>query len=146
MKHYKIVFPVLFILIVVGCRKKSSDDYNYYRPYADSISKVDTISQTEIKEETVVKKETKVEIKGVNLNDPYLIVVSSNTVEEFAHARKNDLKNQGYKPEVFMLDDDGWFKVAIQSYSTLKEAKDALAKLKAKNAEFSQAVIVYQKK
>lgn len=142
----KLILAGLIVLSIVSCRRKSSDDYNYYKPYkADSVAvaepaeKVDTIIENEAPVEKTV------EVKGVDLSDNYFIVVASFTVEEYANTNKAELIKQGYKPEIFMINDDGWFKLAVESYKSKEDAKAALARLQAKGDIFSQARIVFKK-
>lgn len=145
MMHSKLILIIFVVAVVSGCRKKSSDDYNYYKPYkADSISTVEKAAQIEEEEPKEIVEVVK-EIKGVDLNDNYFLVVSSYTIEEFAEAQKKDLVEQGYKPAIIMVDDDGWFKLAVESYKTLDEAKAALPALKSKSGIFEQARIVFKK-
>ena len=145
----KLIFAGLLVLTIISCRRKSSEDYKYYQPsskadtttqVADTLAQIDTVS---INKEEQTRKE---EIRGVDLiNDHYFIVVASYAVEDYAQAQKEDLLSQGYKPEIFMIDDDGWYKLAVVSYPTRKEAESALARLKQKEGIFNTARIVFKK-
>ena len=142
-----LILAALILFTVISCRKKSSDDYNYYQPYkSDSIAAVDTTPvQNPNMNETETDIDVAEEIKGVDLNDSYFLVVASYTVKDYANAQKQDLIEQGYKPEVFMVDEDGWYKLAVESYKTLDEAKEALSILQKKSDVFSQVRIVFKK-
>lgn len=146
----KLIFSGLIILALISCRRNSSDDYKYYKPTPkDSVSVEipDTLANVDTGDKESVKELVKEEIKGVDLvNDYYFVVVASYAVEEFAIAKKADLVAQGYKPGIFMVDDDGWYKLAIKSYKTFKEAEVDLNKLKQKQGVFSTARIVFKKR
>jgi len=143
-----LIISTLIILVLFSCRRKSSDDYEYYKPFQNGDSTaIDTIlvKDTIEAEVAVLPKPEPVEIRGVVLTDSYFIVVASYTVEEFALAQKNDLTAQGYKPQLIMTDDDGWFKLAVESYPTLAEAKKALIVITEKGGLFAQSRIVFRK-
>lgn len=142
----KIFLPILIVLIVIGCRRKSSDNYEYYKPYEKDTILVDDIDSLEVidsSEEVISETET-IELKEVDLNDNYFIVIASYGVEEFAQARKAQLIEQGYKPGIFMENDDGWFKLAIKSFQTREEATIELEKLQVNN-NFPSARIVFKR-
>jgi cell division protein FtsN len=140
---FRISFIILFLMLSFSCRKKIADDYIYYQPYKRAkVSIKDTISSTPSKDSVQFKKNTVEDIKPVNLNDKYFIVVASYSVEEYAITMKHDLLKQGYKPEIFMLKDDGWNKVAILSFNNYEEAIQELEKIKLKGDLFSGARIV----
>lgn len=142
----KILLSSVILLVVIGCRQKSSDNYEYYQPYekrpllvsdTDSLSEVDTIND-------VVDEPVVVEVKGVDLNDNYFIVIASYAIEEYAEAQKAELITQGYKPEIFMVNEDGWYKLAIKSYATKEEASNELEKMKLNNV-YPNSRIVFKK-
>lgn len=142
----KLIFTALIVLVIVSCRKKSSDDYSYYETQkADTVAAIDT---TPVENPVVEEVEEVVEedaVKGVNLNDSYFLVVASYTVEDFATEQKQKLTDLGFKPEVFMINDDGWYKLAVESYTSEADAKAGLLNLKAKNEMFKQAYVVFKK-
>lgn len=144
----KLFLAGLIILMAYSCQRKTSDDYKYYKPTPkDTICNeiTDTIASVTTENISTTTPEKK-EIKGVDLeNDSYFIVVASYAVEEFANAQKAELIAQGYKPDIFMIDDDGWFKLAVESYKTYSEATEALNLLKQKQELFSSARIVVKK-
>ena len=142
----KTILVALMILAIAACRRKPSDEYKYYKPYvADSVAVADTI-ETISNEDTVAPvAEAEPEIKGVDLNDRFFIVVASYAVEEYAAAQKKDLEDQGYKPQVFMINEDGWYKLAVESYATYDEAKSALEEVRSRGGIFGNARIVSKK-
>ena len=142
----KILLATLIIITIISCRRKASDDYQYYKPYVrDSIAEADSIKTVPVEDTVEAVSTPEPEIKGVDLNDQFFIVVASFAVEEYAIARKNDLESQGYKPEIFMVNGDGWYKLAVESYSTYDEAKAALKGVRDRGGIFGSAVIVSKK-
>jgi cell division protein FtsN len=144
------IFLMLFSLVLISsCRKKSSDDYEYYKKdLKDSVVFADTIQSATLPDTTIVVVDTIQEtpaIKGVDLNDQFFLVVASYAVEEYAMAKKADLESQGLKPNVFMINEDGWYKLAVESYATYQEARSALEVLREKGGLFGNAVIVSKK-
>lgn len=143
MKCTKIIFVVVLLIVAFACRKKPSDQYEYYKPYQkDSVASQTVAPQItdSVKEATVV--ETEVQIKPVDLNHRFFIVLASYSVEDFARAAKTDLEKQGYQPAIFMVNDDGWHKLAIESYNNFDEAQKALLQIRKKEGMFANAVIV----
>jgi cell division protein FtsN len=146
MKHMrtKILWVSILVLLFAGCRRKTTDNYEYYKPYQKDTT------QTEIADEQpasdtvhVVAEVNEMPIvKGVDLNDRFFIVVASYSIEEYAKAQKRELEAQGFKPEVFMLNSDGWYKLAVESHQNIDDARSALSRLKKKDGIFATAVIV----
>lgn len=134
----------MMVLAVLGCKRKSADEYEYYdQPIKDSLTEqLDTVAEVV---EKVVEEPPKPIIKEFDENDRYFIVVSSYTVEDFAIAQKKELEAMGYRPGIIMTDDDGWFKLAVSSYPKYSEAEKALAQLQKKGDLFNQARIVFKK-
>lgn len=142
----KIIVAALIIIAIVSCRRKTSDDYNYYKPYVkDSVSVADTIKPVQNDTTTTTEAQPSPEVKGVEMSDHFFIVVASYAVEEYAISQKKDLESQGYKPQVFMVNEDGWYKLAVESYSTYDGAKAALENVRNRGGIFGTAVIVSRK-
>jgi cell division protein FtsN len=144
MRIYAII-SIVFILIFAGCRKKPANDYDYYEPsQKDTAAEVvDTTKKVVVKEpEPKVKEEV---VKPVDVNAPYFIVVASYTVEDFAIDQKKKLEEEGLKPAIIMTNDDGWYKLAVQSFDSFDKAKKSLEELKEKGGIYSDAMIVYKK-
>jgi cell division protein FtsN len=141
MKFWSVYF-VLFILLAISCRKKIAEDYQYYQPYKRNIVTVkDTISPS-LALDSVINVVVNEEIRAIDLSRKYIIVLASFSVEEYALTMKTDLKNQGYNPEILMLNNDGWHKLAIGSYDNYEEATLAMKRIKQKGGIFSNARIV----
>jgi len=134
---------ILFLLLSFSCRKKIAEDYKYYQPYKRvAVSVKDSIPSSQQSDSVQSKNIVTEEIKPVDLNQKYFIVVASYSVEEYAIRLKHDLMKQGFKPEIFMLKDDGWNKVAILSFNNYEEAIQVLEKIKSKGGLFESARIV----
>jgi hypothetical protein len=140
---FRLAYLIFLILFSFSCRKKISDDYIYYQPYKRNVASVKDSSSKEVKTDSVHANKFVVdEFRPVDLNDKYFIVVASFSVEEYALTLKYELIKQGFKPELFMLNDDGWHKLAISSYRNFEEATDAMNRIKLKGGLFSGARIV----
>lgn len=140
----RILIAVLIFLAMIGCRKKPANDYEDYETVSKDTTTVvaDTLNQKVEAKKPEVKKEV---VPEVNIDHPYFIVVASYTVEDFALAKKKELESQGLKPAVIMTDNDGWYKLAVQSFESYSDARQALPALKEKQGIYSDAVIVYKK-
>lgn len=144
---YLLVYILFFILLSFSCRKKISEDYIYYQPYKRHITSIKDSILPKVTADTLKSKKIETfEIRPVYLNDKYFIVIASFSVEEYALAMKDDLIKKSYKPEIFMLNDDGWYKLAISSTNNFEEATNAMNQIKLKSALFSGARIVVKNK
>jgi len=140
---FRLLLIILFIFFAFSCRKKIADDYAYYQPYKkDTATIIKLVSTIVIKDSLEFKKIGVDEIRPVDLNDKYFIVVASFSVEEYAIAMKVDLKKKGYKPDILLLNNDRWHKLAIGSYNNYNEAIEILNRIKQKEDIFSGARIV----
>jgi len=121
----------ILFLFVSGCKERSPEDYHYYKPYQKKVVK-DTLSETNVAIDSVKTESTvkppieQLAKKGVSLDDHYFIVVASYVVKEYADAQKQRLQEMGFKPELLMVNDDGWYKLAVLSYKSLAEAEAEL--------------------
>ncbi|HPR33056.1 MAG TPA: SPOR domain-containing protein [Prolixibacteraceae bacterium] len=141
----KIVVGILALIFFVSCRQKESGDYIYYQPYKrDTVGTGQGTGQSpdSTRQTAASPIRERVVAKPVSLNDKYFIVVSSYTIPEYAHAAKEELKEQGFSPEVFMQNNDGWYKLAVESCMTLPEADSALNRIRRYGGIFSDARIV----
>jgi hypothetical protein len=139
----KLLILLIFIVVVSSCRKKISADYNYYQPYRkdslsiakQKISKLDSIS---IK----IPEIKPGEFPPVDVTDKYFIVIASFSVEQYALAMKSEMEQLGFKPEIIVVDNDGWNKLAITSYNNFDEASKALILVRQNQGRFSDARLV----
>lgn len=142
----KILLACLIVVVLFSCRRKPTDSYEYYEPKkADSVKVEVADSIAALETEKSAEKPEIVPVKGVDLNDRFFIVVASYTIEDFAKAQLKKLEQQDYKPAVFMLNNDGWFLLAVESHKSLSEASAALDLLKKKEGIFSTAMIVQKR-
>lgn len=133
----------MLLIVAFACRKKHSDQYEYYKPYQkDSVPAEKVTSDDVDSVEVVPVVEPKAQIKPVDLNHRFFIVLASYSVEDFAMAAKSDLEKQGYQPAILMVNNDGWHKLAVESYNNFSEAKEALLKIRKKEGIFTNAIIV----
>lgn len=144
---YLLVYILFFILLSFSCRKKISEDYIYYQPYKRHTASVKDTILPKVAADTLKSKKTEpFQIRPVDLNDKYFIVIASFSVEEYALAMKDDLIKKGNKPEIFMLNNDGWYKLAISSSNNYEEVNNSLDQIKLKGDLFSGARIVVKYK
>ena len=139
----RIFLACLIVVVLFSCRRKPTDSYEYYKPpKADSVKVAASDTLADAKAVIPAEEPT---VKGVDLNDRFFIVVASYTIEDFAKAQLKKLEQQGYKPAIFMLNNDGWFLLAVESHKSLSEASAGLDLLKKKEGIFSTAMIVQKR-
>lgn len=78
---------------------------------------------------------------GVNLDDKYFLVVDSYTVKEFAESWNKKYQQQGFNSAVIMRNEDGYYRVALQSFKDFELAQKALKVLREED-EFKKAWIM----
>ncbi len=140
---FKILISALIVLLAFACKRKSTDDYEYYQPAPKDTTKTEVIETPVIEEVVEIIEEPD---RGVDLkNHNYFIVIATYTVEDFAKSQKKKFESQGYNPDIFMLNQDGWYRLAVESYKTHEEAKQRLNVLKEKGGLFSNARIVFKR-
>jgi cell division protein FtsN len=79
--------------------------------------------------------------KGVNLDDRYFLVVGTYTVKEFAETWEKKYQERGFKPEVIMRNEDGYYRLALQSFNDFDIAQGALGELRYEK-EFQESWIM----
>ncbi|QZT36009.1 SPOR domain-containing protein [Halosquirtibacter xylanolyticus] len=124
MKRIFSLFAIVFSVTFWGCKEKKVKEVPKEVPV---IEEVVTEVVTPI-EETIEVEETVV-IRGVNLKDRYFIIVGSYNIYNNAEVLKTELIKLGYSPVVFMQDENGQFKVAIESFQSLKQAENEMSNL-----------------
>ena len=60
----------------------------------------------------------------------------------YAIAEKQKLAEMGLQPQIFMLNDDGWNKLAIGSYNSFDQATEVMNHVKQRGGIFAGARIV----
>ncbi len=139
---------LISILAFPSCREKAPVDNTYYQPYRKStpVQTLDTIKDQGTLDGDSLSLETTEalpEDRGVDLLDHYFIVLATYSIQDLANSRKAEMVRLGYKADVFMQNDDGWYKLAIESYSKKETAQKALTRLKQLGSPFDEARIVY---
>lgn len=128
---------ILLLVLAISCKPKEKKE----------TLKVSVIPQDTVKvEETPAPPppEKKVDL-GVNLDDKYFLVASTNTVKAFADAWNKKYQEDGFKSAVIMRNDDGYYRVAVESFNDLDLAKTALDELKKKKGFKNVMIMVINK-
>lgn len=139
------------MLLAFACKKvETTDNTVVEKPAIDSaeIKRQDSIrmaKEAEAKLKAMLEKQRLAD-KGVDLNDKYQIVIASYTVEEFGKDTKQEMIDAGFKAKIFMLEEDGWYKLAIESYDNTSDAYNALQRIKDMGGVFTDARIVTKSK
>lgn len=125
---------ILFVILYAACKEKEKEE-----GVQIEVMPQDTVSVVESPEPPPPPVE---EIdKGVNLDDKYFLVVDSYTVKEFAESWDKKYQERGYNSAVIMRNEDGYYRLALQSFNEFDLAKDALEELRAEE-EFKDAWIM----
>lgn len=120
MKKAAFILLILFVGVFVGCKQKKA-------PVEVEVTQQDTIKVE--KTEPVVEKVVVID-RGVNLTDKYFLIFNSYTVEEFAQEWNKNFQKKGYKSNLVMRNDNGYYCLALESYNDLKLAKEAMNRLR----------------
>ena len=116
----------VYILIVIcigfwsACNQKKA-------PVQVEVSQQDTLKVE--KPEPVIEKVVEID-RGVNLDDKYFLIFNSYTVEEFAQGWNKKFQKKGYKSNLVMRNDNGYYCLALESYNDFKLAKEAMNRLR----------------
>ncbi len=135
------------MLLAFACKKvETTEDVVVKKPAIDSVElkRQDSIRmarEAEEKLKAMLEKERLAD-KGVDLEDKYQIVIASYTVKDFGKDTKQEMIDAGFKAKIFMLEEDGWYKLAIESYDNSTDAYNALERIKEKGGVFAEARIV----
>lgn len=120
MKKAAFILLILFVGFLAGCKQKKA-------PVEVEVTQQDTIKVE--KTEPVVEKVVEID-RGVNLTDKYFLIFNSYTVEEFAQEWNKNFQKKGYKSNLVMRNDNGYYCLALESYNDLKLAKEAMNRLR----------------
>ena len=119
----KYLFILVLLLVFAACKTKQ---------------KQDDLKVTVVPQDTVKVAETpppppppveKIDV-GVNLDDKYFLVVDSYTVKEFAESWNRKYQQEGFKSAVIMRNEDGYYRVAVESFKDFDLAKTAMNELR----------------
>lgn len=115
----KNLLVLLVVLALVACKtKEKKEDLQV------EVAPQDTVQVAEVKEP---EPEPVVEIDmGVNLDDKYFLIVDTYTVKAFAESWNKKYQQEGYKSAVIMRNQDGYYRLALQSFNDFDLAKSAL--------------------
>ncbi len=104
---------------------------------------VEVTPQDTVQVVKVPEPEPVVEIidEGVNPDDKFFLIIDSYTVEDFANSWKKTYADRGFKADLVMKNEDGYFRLALKSFNDLELAEKALAEMQ-KEAEFSKMWIL----
>lgn len=139
----KLILLIISLLAIVSCRQKNADDNLYYQPYRkDSITIVKQLVARSDSLKVIDLEVKPEECNPVNIDDKYFIVIASYSVEQYALAMKSELEKEGFKPQIIIVNNDGWNKLAISSYNNFEEATVALNLIRQKKGRFSDARLV----
>ena len=128
-------FIVLLLIAFVACNnKKKEEDLKV------KVVPQDTVKVAETPAPPTTPPVEKVD-KGVNLDDKYFLVASTNHVKAFADSWNKKYQQEGYNSNVVMRNEDGLYHVAVQSFKKFDLAKKALEDLRQKDG-FSNAWIM----
>jgi cell division protein FtsN len=84
--------------------------------------------------------------QGVELEHSYFVIVNSYTVPEFANEKSKLWNENGFKSMVIMRNDDGYYRLALQSFNDYSTAVAACLELREQNTEFKDAWVMYRSK
>jgi len=128
---------MLFLLLFafVACNNKKKEDNLKVK-----VVPQDTVKVAEAPAPPPPPPAPKVDM-GVNLDDKYFLVVSTNTVKSFADAWNKKYQGEGFNSKVIMRNEDGYYRVAVQSFKDFDLAKAALKELQ-KDEGFKNAWIM----
>lgn len=151
--YYKIlpllIYSISGMLLLLGCKPGPRYDNTYYQPYVKrapvAVSDSVAPAQEEVSDTLSVSGSAEVEEnRGVDLSHHYFIVIAAYTIRDLAYQRKTDLEQKGFKADVFMQNDDGWYRLAVESYNKRLQAEKALVRVQNMGASFQKARIVYK--
>lgn len=139
----KFILLILIALVVFSCNRKNAEDNTYYQPYrkdSSSFAKQKAANTDSIKIQIPELKPD--EFPPVNVEDKFFIVIASFSVEEYALAMKVAMEQLGYHPQIIVIDNDGWNKLAITSSNNFEEATKLLNRIRQGKGQFSDARLV----
>lgn len=130
----KNLLVLMVVLALVACKTKEKEE-----DLQVEVAPQDTVQIVEAPDpEPEPVKEVDL---GVNLDDKYFLVVDTYTVKAFAETWEQKYQQEGHKPAIIMRNDDGYYRLALQSFNDLDLAQEALKVLRLED-EFEDAWIM----
>ncbi len=93
-----------------------------------AVAPQDTTTQVIVQEPTPEPVNEVID-EGVNQDDKYFLIVNSYTIEEIAIEWNKVYRDKGYKSDLVMKNDDGYFRLALKSFDDLESAEKALKEM-----------------
>ncbi|QZE13988.1 SPOR domain-containing protein [Halosquirtibacter laminarini] len=126
MKKNIFLIITLALITLVSCQEKKVKEVPKEVPVIQEVIKHEKVVVTEKPDN---KEAEKIPVRGVNLKDRFFVVAGSYNIFSNASILKDQLLKLGYKPVILMQDENGQFKVTIESFQSLKQAEKELTKL-----------------
>ena len=140
------IITLLAIAMLVACNNKKENKEAYPQYQELQKDSVPEPKDTIVQQEVVKKPEPpKPEKHPFDLQKHYFVVLNSYLIPEYANQHIDDLKKQGFEPGVFMINQDGYYRLAVESYNKFDEAEKAANKLREKGGIFSNARVMFKK-
>jgi cell division protein FtsN len=137
---------MLVVIAFFSCQKEKPADHTHYQPYQRDTTAAVSAKKEKAKEEAKPAKQSPKAVYEsqfpVNLDHKYFIVIASYTVKEYALETLDEVSKEGFSPKLFMLNKDGWYKLAVESFQNIQQADSALNKVREKGGLYSDARIV----
>lgn len=140
------IFLLLATVVVLfcGCGNRGKKNDTYFEPYQKDTTQVSNQQGAVLDSLSETEDEIPLE-RGVDFaHHHYMVVVASYSIEELAVQRKKDMQEQGFNADLFMINDDGWHKLALESYKTKEEANKAMLRIRKKGGFFANARVLYK--
>ncbi|MGQ7869749.1 SPOR domain-containing protein [Sunxiuqinia sp. sy24] len=128
----------VFLIVFVACKtEEKKEDLQV------EVAPQDTVQVAEV---VAPEPEPVQEIDlGVNLGDKYFLIADTYTVKEFAESWNQKYQKQGYKSAVIMRNEDGYYRLALQSFNDFDLAQSALEVLRQEDELKDAWIMVIEK-
>jgi len=114
---------LVVLLALVACKAKEKEE-----ELQVEVAPQDTVQVAEVIEP---EPEPVVEIDmGVNLDDKYFLIADTYTVKAFAESWNKKYQEQGFNSALIMRNEDGYYRLALQSFNDFELAQNALEVLR----------------
>ena len=114
---------LVILLALVACKSNEKEE-----DLQVEVAPQDTVQIVEAPEP---EPEPVVEVDmGVNLEDKYFLIADTYTVKAFAESWNKKYQQRGFKSAVIMRNEDGYYRLALQSFRDFDLSKNALEVLR----------------